>query len=105
MVHTIQSHLLAGVPASQSIAAGQRARDLKAAGHDIVAVTVGEPDFATPPEVIEAAFAAARDGQTKYTPVSGTVGYARRSRGSSSRKTPSSMIRARRSWWEPAPSR
>ncbi|MPT40115.1 MAG: pyridoxal phosphate-dependent aminotransferase [Achromobacter sp.] len=74
MVHTIQSHLLAGVPASQSIAAGQRARDLKAAGHDIVAVTVGEPDFATPPEVIEAAFAAARDGQTKYTPVSGTVG-------------------------------
>ncbi|GAA5232184.1 pyridoxal phosphate-dependent aminotransferase [Verticiella sediminum] len=69
----LQSRLLAAVSSSQSIATAQRARDLIAQGHDIVSVTIGEPDFPTPPAVIEAAFAAARQGATRYTPVPGTA--------------------------------
>jgi aspartate aminotransferase len=57
---------------SPSTLAAQRARELKAAGADIVSLTTGEPDFPTPDHVIEAAFRAARAGQTKYTTVSGT---------------------------------
>ena len=68
----LPSRLLAAVPASQSIAAAQRARDLIASGRDIVSTTIGEPDFPTPPAVIEAAFAAARDGAPRYTAVPGT---------------------------------
>jgi aspartate aminotransferase len=60
------------VATSPSTLAAQRAREMKAAGADIVSLTTGEPDFPTPSHVIEAAFAAARAGQTKYTTVSGT---------------------------------
>ncbi|MGE0807157.1 MAG: pyridoxal phosphate-dependent aminotransferase [Burkholderiaceae bacterium] len=73
MSDSIQSARLAAVPSSPSIAAAQRARDLKTAGADLISVTIGEPDFATPPEVIEAAYAAARRGETRYTPVPGTL--------------------------------
>jgi aspartate aminotransferase len=58
---------------SPSTLAAQRAREMKAAGADIVSLTTGEPDFPTPDHVIEAAFRAARAGQTRYTTVSGTV--------------------------------
>ncbi|MCG5480676.1 aspartate transaminase [Sinorhizobium alkalisoli] len=57
---------------SPSTAAAARARDLKAAGRDIVDMTVGEPDFDTPAAVKEAGIAAIRAGDTKYTPVNGT---------------------------------
>lgn len=57
---------------SPSTAAAQRARDLKAAGRDIVDMTVGEPDFDTPANVKAAAHAAIDRGETKYTPVNGT---------------------------------
>ncbi|MFV0296929.1 MAG: aminotransferase class I/II-fold pyridoxal phosphate-dependent enzyme [Hyphomicrobiaceae bacterium] len=60
------------VKTSPSTLAAQRARELRAAGADIVSLTTGEPDFATPDHIIDAAFAAARAGQTKYTTVSGT---------------------------------
>ncbi len=60
------------VVTSPSTLAAQRAREMKAAGADIVSLTTGEPDFPTPPHVIEAAFQAARAGQTRYTTVSGT---------------------------------
>ncbi|MGE0698536.1 MAG: aminotransferase class I/II-fold pyridoxal phosphate-dependent enzyme [Hyphomicrobiaceae bacterium] len=60
------------ITTSPSTLAAQRARELRAAGADIVTLTTGEPDFPTPPHVIEAAFAAARAGQTRYTTVSGT---------------------------------
>jgi aspartate aminotransferase len=49
----------------------QKARDLKAAGRDIVALSAGEPDFDTPANVIAAAVAAMQAGQTKYAPVAG----------------------------------
>ncbi len=48
-----------------------RARRLEAAGRDIVHMEVGEPDFPTPPQVIEAATAFIRDGQVFYTPALG----------------------------------
>ncbi len=49
-----------------SAQATQRVRELRAAGVDIVSMTQGEPDFNTPDHVIEAAFRAARNGQTHY---------------------------------------
>jgi aspartate aminotransferase len=60
------------VVTSPSTLAAQRAREMKAAGADIVSLTTGEPDFPTPDHVTEAAFRAARAGQTRYTTVSGT---------------------------------
>ncbi len=53
--------------------AAQRARELQAAGRDIVNLGQGEPDFPTPGHIIEAAFKAAREGQTRYTTVDGTA--------------------------------
>ncbi|AZV38414.1 pyridoxal phosphate-dependent aminotransferase [Komagataeibacter xylinus] len=58
------------VPAT--IAMAQRARELRAKGEKVLSLALGEPDFATPPAVIEAAHRAALDGQTKYPPVDGT---------------------------------
>ena len=60
------------IKASPSNLAAQRARELKAAGRDIVNLGQGEPDFPTPEHVIEAAHKAAREGQTRYTTVDGT---------------------------------
>ncbi len=57
---------------SPSLQAAQRVRDLKAAGRDILDLTVGEPDFDTPDHVKAAAVAAMDAGLTKYTPVNGT---------------------------------
>ena len=57
---------------SPSTAAADRARELRAAGRDIVNLTVGEPDFDTPAPIKEAACAAIRRGETKYTAVPGT---------------------------------
>lgn len=60
------------IKVSPSSAAAARARDLKAAGRDIVDMTVGEPDFDTPDNVKAAAHAAIERGETKYTAVNGT---------------------------------
>lgn len=49
----------------------QRARELKAQGHDIIALSAGEPDFDTPSHVLDAAAAAMLQGHTRYTTVSG----------------------------------
>lgn len=57
---------------SASSLVSQRARELKAAGKDIVTLSSGEPDFPTPDHVIDAAFAAAQAGQTRYTNAAGT---------------------------------
>ncbi len=57
---------------SASAGSAQRTRELRAAGKDIIGLSQGEPDFATPDHVIEAAHRAMRSGQTRYTPVDGT---------------------------------
>ena len=56
---------------SASAGSAQRTRELRAAGKDIIGLSQGEPDFATPDHVIEAAHRAMRSGQTRYTPVEG----------------------------------
>jgi len=58
---------------SPSTAAATRAKELKAAGRDLVDLTVGEPDFDTPVSVLEAGIAAIRAGKTRYTAVNGTL--------------------------------
>ncbi|MEW5959700.1 MAG: pyridoxal phosphate-dependent aminotransferase [Chloroflexota bacterium] len=50
-----------------------RAKALEAQGRHIIHLEIGEPDFATPPHIVEAAVAALRDGQTHYTPAAGTA--------------------------------
>ncbi|MER7013468.1 aspartate transaminase [Saccharopolyspora sp. NPDC000359] len=57
---------------SPSTAAAQRVRELKADGHEILDLTVGEPDFDTPEHIKLAAIEAIERGETKYTPVNGT---------------------------------
>src|ERR1700689_4659524 len=56
---------------SPTIAATQKARDLKAAGRDVIGLAAGEPDHDTPDKIKEAAIAAIRRGETKYPPVEG----------------------------------
>jgi len=58
---------------SPTVAAGQKARELREQGRDIISLDAGEPDFDTPDSIKEAAIAAIRAGQTKYTAVDGTV--------------------------------
>jgi aspartate aminotransferase len=59
------------VQPSQTIAVTTKARELKAAGQDVIGLGAGEPDFDTPDNIKEAAIKAIRDGQTKYTNVEG----------------------------------
>ncbi|MDE2008068.1 MAG: pyridoxal phosphate-dependent aminotransferase [Rhodospirillales bacterium] len=49
-----------------------RARELRAQGIDVIALTLGEPGFATPRPAIEAGYQAALRGETKYPPQDGT---------------------------------
>ncbi|MDE2183278.1 MAG: pyridoxal phosphate-dependent aminotransferase [Alphaproteobacteria bacterium] len=65
------SEALGRIQPSQTIAVTQKARDLKAAGRDVIGLGAGEPDFDTPDNIKEAAIAAIRRGETKYTPVEG----------------------------------
>ncbi|MDQ7251040.1 pyridoxal phosphate-dependent aminotransferase [Dongia sedimenti] len=48
-----------------------RARALRASGVDVITLSQGEPDFATPAAICEAGIRAIQDGHTKYTPVAG----------------------------------
>lgn len=58
---------------SLSLAVTQRAADLAASGRDVIALALGEPDFDTPEHIKQAAIRAIEAGETKYTPVHGTV--------------------------------
>jgi aspartate aminotransferase len=59
---------------SPSSMAAQRARELRAAGRDIIGLNYGEPDFDTPPNVCDAVVRAMAASKTKYTDVGGTPG-------------------------------
>jgi aspartate aminotransferase len=63
---------LGRIKPSATIAVTQKARDLKAAGRDVIGLGAGEPDFDTPDSIKEAAIKAIRAGETKYTAVDGT---------------------------------
>ena len=70
---SIISNNLKRIKPSPTIAVTQKARELRAAGKDVVGLGAGEPDFDTPINVKNAAIKAIRDGDTKYTAVDGTL--------------------------------
>ena len=56
---------------SPTLAVTMKAKALKAEGKDVIDLGAGEPDFDTPENVKQAAYAAIKSGKTKYTPVDG----------------------------------
>ena len=65
------SEALKRIKPSATMAMSAKARALKAAGRDCIALSQGEPDFDTPENIKEAAIRAMREGKTKYTDVDG----------------------------------
>jgi aspartate aminotransferase len=65
------SQALQRVKPSATMLMSAKARALKAAGRDCIALSAGEPDFDTPDNIKEAAYRAIREGKTKYTDVDG----------------------------------
>lgn len=61
------------LPVSQTLAMAAKARELKAAGKDIISLSLGEPDFNTPDFIKEAAVEAINQDYNSYTPVDGYV--------------------------------
>lgn len=72
MTLTISDRAAAMKP-SASIAAKKIVSDLQASGHEIIDLTIGEPDIATPAHIVDGALAAMRSGETHYTPSAGTL--------------------------------
>ncbi|QDH25751.1 pyridoxal phosphate-dependent aminotransferase [Neokomagataea tanensis] len=70
---SIIAERLQRVTPSQTVAITQKARELRAAGQDIISLSAGEPDFDTPDFIKEAAIRAIHVGETKYTEVAGTL--------------------------------
>ncbi len=56
---------------SATLRMAQLARDVAAQGHDVISLSIGEPDFDTPEHIKQAAIKALHEGYTKYTPVPG----------------------------------
>jgi len=69
---SIVSNTLKRIKPSPTIAVTSKARELKAAGKDVIGLGAGEPDFDTPDNIKEAAIEAIKKGDTKYTAVDGT---------------------------------
>ncbi len=69
---SIISDSLKRIKPSPTIAVTQKARELRAAGKDVVGLGAGEPDFDTPDNIKKAAIKAIKSGDTKYTAVDGT---------------------------------
>ena len=65
------SNRLSRISEPQTIKMAKLTRALKAEGANIVDLSLGEPDFATPQHIVLAATKAMEDGFTKYTPVAG----------------------------------
>jgi len=66
------SKLAQSIPPSATMAVTSRAKELKAAGVDVVSFGAGEPDFDTPDYIKQAAIEAIKSGKTKYTATPGT---------------------------------
>jgi aspartate aminotransferase len=65
------SRMAAAVQPSATLAAGAKARQLKAEGVNVFDFSLGEPDFPTPEHICAAAAKAMKEGHTKYTPAAG----------------------------------
>lgn len=66
------SHRCQSISPSLTLAIDARAKEMKAAGVDVISFGAGEPDFPTPAHIIDAAKEALDLGLTRYTPASGT---------------------------------
>jgi len=69
---SIVSNTLKRIKPSPTIAVTSKARELRAAGKDVIGLGAGEPDFDTPDNIKDAAIEAIKKGDTKYTAVDGT---------------------------------
>ena len=69
---SIVSNSLKRIKPSPTIAVTSKAREMRAAGKDVIGLGAGEPDFDTPDNIKAAAIEAIRNGETKYTAVDGT---------------------------------
>ena len=69
---SIVSNNLKRIKPSPTMAVTQKAREMRAAGKDVIGLGAGEPDFDTPDNIKEAAIEAIKAGDTKYTAVDGT---------------------------------
>ena len=69
---SIISDSIKRIKPSPTIAVSQKAKELKAAGKDVIGLGAGEPDFDTPENIKNAAIKAIKGGDTKYTTVDGT---------------------------------
>ena len=67
------SRMAAAVQPSATLAAGAKAKQLKAEGVEVFDFSLGEPDFPTPEHICRAAVKAMQDGHTHYTPAPGTA--------------------------------
>ncbi len=66
---SIISNSLKRIKPSPTIAVTQKARELRAAGKDVIGLGAGEPDFDTPDNIKSAAIKAIKSGDTKYIPL------------------------------------
>lgn len=64
---------IATVELSEILQVSEAAAAMKKAGHDVISLGTGEPDFPTPPAVVDAAHRAAQAGETTYTATAGTA--------------------------------
>lgn len=71
MTAPVTAARLDGIASFHVMAILARAQALQAAGHDIIHLEIGEPDFATPSPIVEAGVAALRAGHTHYTDARG----------------------------------
>ena len=69
---SIVSNSLKRIKPSPTIAVTSKAREMRAAGKDVIGLGAGEPDFDTPDNIKDAAIEAIKKGETKYTAVDGT---------------------------------
>ncbi len=67
------SQMAASVKPSATMAAGAKAKQMKAEGIRVYDFSLGEPDFNTPEHICQAAYQAMQNGQTHYTPAPGTM--------------------------------
>ncbi len=70
---SLLSQTVLNLKESATLKMSQMARELKAKGHDVISLSIGEPDFDTPAFINEAAKQALDDGYTHYTPVPGLL--------------------------------
>ena len=70
---SIVSNSLKRIKPSPTMAVTSKAREMRAAGKDVIGLGAGEPDFDTPDNIKEAAIEAIKRGDTKYTAVDGTL--------------------------------